>query len=233
MIKAIVKACTPNRLMASYILPSLLLVNFISFTAGATTLRISDNLVLRDVDDKPIEQGFLLKKQSIRLSSGKHTLVLKYKDVFEDFDFGDERLVKSDYFVVKFLLGAQQELYLSTSKITDLASAEKFARKPELILMDEDNKELELVLEKLVDYELSKHVTQVVTTLSVPADQTLINTQAIEKGTKDRRFSDNVIKQVDAMPMLKYWWEKATPEEKINFRNFINKSSKYNNNASG
>ena len=72
-----------------------------------------------------------------QLSQGKHVLVLKYKDVFEDLEFGEERLVKSDYFVVKFSVKNQQELLLSTSNIYDLAAAERFIKSPELNLSDE------------------------------------------------------------------------------------------------
>jgi len=221
------KASASNWQQASFIFIALLLVSFISLTATATTLTISDNLVLRDVDDKAVEQGFFSKKQSITLSQGKHTLVLKYKDVFEDLDFAEERLVKSDYFVVKFSLGNQQELVLSTTEIKDLAAAEHFAKNPELILLDESKQEIVLALEKLSDYELAKQVTQVVTTLSAPIDKARSHSEVSAVNKKEQTFSKDVIKQVDAMPMLKYWWKKANQEEKANFRHFINQHNDY------
>jgi uncharacterized protein YccT (UPF0319 family) len=196
--------------------------NLYSVTTRAAQLIITDNLVLRDVDDKAIEQGFLSTKQSIKLSKGKHTLVVKYKDVFEDLDFAEERLVKSDYFVVKFSIEDQKELSLTTTKIRDLAEAERFARSPELILLDESKKEIFLLLEKLSDYELAKQVTQVVTTLSVPNDDVSVNPEVHNKNTKKQAFSKDVINQVDATPMLKYWWKKASQEEKSSFRRYIN-----------
>jgi len=205
-----------------------MLVSFVSINVNAAELKITDNIVLRDVDDKVIEQGFLSKKQLITLSEGKHSLVLKYKDVFEDIDFAEERLVKSDYFVVKFVVEGQQSLTLSTTKINDLAAAERFAQKPELILLDEDNQEVVLTLQKLSDYELAKQVTQVVTTLSYPADSVQSNTKASKVNKNEQTFNDNVINQVDAVPMLKYWWKKANQVEKTNFLNFIKNNQKDN-----
>jgi len=204
---------------------SMIVGSFFMVTASATQLIITDNLVLRDIDDKAIEQGFFSKKQSISLSQGDHTLVLKYKDVFEDLDMGEESLVKSDYFVVKFVVQEQKALMLSTGKIQDLAAAERFAKNPELILLDEDKQEIILVLEKLSDYELAKQITQVVTTLSAPIDNAQSHSEVTSVTKKEQTFSKDVINQVDAMPMLKYWWKKASSEEKANFLQFINKKN--------
>ena len=91
-----------NNSLINYIGASLLICSFVSLSVSAATLTISDNLVIRDIDNKSVEQGILSKPQVFRLIQGEHILVLKYKDVFEDLEFGEERLVKSDYFVVKF-----------------------------------------------------------------------------------------------------------------------------------
>jgi len=189
-------------------------------------LTVTDNLIIRDIDDKAVEQGFLSTKQTVELAHGQHTLVIKYKDVFEDLDMGEERLVKSDYFVVKFNVKNQQTLFLSTIKITDLAQAERFVRTPELTLHDEDKRTLVLDLETLSDYELSKQVTKVVTTLSAPVVVTKSNSQ-ITNMTKDTQdFNQKVIDEVDAVPMLKFWWNKASQGEKEDFVDFINENPK-------
>jgi uncharacterized protein YccT (UPF0319 family) len=203
---------------------SLVVSSFITFKTNAATLTLTDNLVLRDIDDKAVEHGFLSKKQSIKLSKGNHTLVVKYKDVFEDIDFAEERLVKSDYFVVKFVVSNQDTLTLSTIIIRDLDAAERFSKKPELILLDEDKQEVALALETLDNYKLAKQVTQVVTTLSA----TDIAAQGINKtaisSDVEQNFNNKVIDKVDAVPMLKYWWKKADQNEKDNFIRFINET---------
>ncbi len=212
-----------NNSLLSYLCASLLLGSFIAVKANAATLTVTDNLILRDVDDKAVEHGFLSKKRTIDLTQGKHTLVIKYKDVFEDLDMGEDRLVKSDYFVVKLVVENQQELFLSTSKISDLASAERFVQSPEVILLDENKQELVLELETLSDYKLGKQVTKVVTTLSAPVVISQSNSPTITTAVDSQAFNNKVINKVDTVPMLKYWWQKASKDEKEDFLKFINK----------
>ncbi|KGJ92011.1 YccT family protein [Colwellia psychrerythraea] len=211
-----------NNSLVSYFCATILLCSFVAVKVNAASLTVTDNLVLRDVDNKAVEHGFLSKKQTIDLTQGEHALVIQYKDVFEDLDMGEDRLVKSDYFVVKFVVTNQQELLLSTSKISDLASAERFAKNPELILTDEVKQELVLELETLSDYKLGLQVTKVVTTLATPAVNVQDNGTASMPDKQD--FNSQVINKVDTVPMLKYWWQKANKSEKEDFLNFINKT---------
>ncbi len=217
-----------NNRLVSYLCTSALLCSFMTLNVSAAKLTITDNLVIRDIDDKAVEQGFLSTKQTVELAQGKHTLVIKYKDVFEDLDMGEERLVKSDYFVVKFKVENQQALFLSTIKISDLAQAEHFVRTPELTLLDENKEALVLDLEKLSDYELSKQVTKVVTTLSAPVAVTKNNSQPPNMTKETQDFNQKVINEVDAVPMLKFWWHKASENEKEDFLHFISENTKIN-----
>lgn len=213
-----------NKTLVSFLCGTLLLCSFITTKVSAATLTITDNLIIRDLDDKAVDHGFLSKNQVIELTQGKHVLVLKYKDVFEDLEFAEERLVKSDYFVVKFIVENQQELLLTTSKINDLADAESFVKSPELSLFDEHKQEVVLDLETLSDYELAKQVTKVVTTLSAPAIMSKVDSKTMSPITDDQAFSTKVINNVDTVPMLKYWWQKASKDEKESFLDFINKN---------
>lgn len=213
-----------NSSRLNYIGASLLLCSFVSFNVSAATLTITDNLVIRDIDDKSVEQGFLSKNQVFQLTQGKHVLVLKYKDVFEDLDFAEERLVKSDYFVVKFSIKNQQELLLSTININGLAAAEHFIKSPELNLSDERKQAVVLDLETLSDYELAKQVTKAVTTLSASTVISPSNDKITNTTTNDQVFSTQVINSVETVPMLKYWWQKASKNEQESFLNFINKN---------
>ncbi|NQY48445.1 MAG: DUF2057 domain-containing protein [Colwellia sp.] len=210
-----------NAKLVTYLIFSVLLCSFFTFKVNATKLTLADNLILHDVDDKAVEHGFLSKKQSINLTQGEHTLVIKYKDVFEDLDFAEERLVTSDYFVVKFTLDKQQALFLSTSNIRGLAAAERFANAPEVILLDEKKQEVVLALETLSDYKLAKQVTKVITTLSEPVVTTQSNNTAINVTTNEQVFNNKVIENLNAVPMLKYWWQKASHAEKASFIEFI------------
>lgn len=207
-----------NRSLLGYVLLSI----FFTFKTSAVELKVSDDLVIRDIDDKALAHSFLSTKKTINLTQGKHTLVLKYKDVFEDLDFAEERLITSDYFVVKFNIVNQKKLTLSTRNIHDLAAAERFVKSPELTLLDEHQQELILTLEKLSDYELAKQVTKVVSNLSVPTQ--VSNNENKEANKTQQTFNNKVIEKVDAMPMLKYWWKKASKDEKEDFLHFISES---------
>lgn len=215
-----------NRTLLGYIFVSFMLSCVFANRVNATELTIADNLLVRDIDDEAVEHGFLSKKRSVNLSQGKHTLVIKYKDVFEDLDLVEDVLVKSDYFVVKFLVENQKQLILSTPEISDLAAAEHFAKEPEITLLDEGGKGLVLELEKLSDYELAKQVTKVVTTLSIPVGKDNANGLVTNTGNNEQIFTDKVINDVDVVPMLKYWWQKADTDEKEKFLLFINENNK-------
>lgn len=220
------------------------------FTAcqlSAATLTVSDNLVVRDLDDVAIKKSFFSKKSEFELSPGAHTLVLKYKDVFEDIDFAEDKIIKSEFFVVKFTLEDQQGIFLSTSEINDLAEAERFVRAPILIMLDNHQQELVLDLQSLDEYVLAKQVakqlgdvphsvknnstlkTKVRKQVSAP-QAPLANKVPSKKLSSDAKqlqnntISPNELDKVDAIPMLKYWWRKASESEKKAFLEFVNEA---------
>lgn len=222
-----------NQSVVSSLCASLLLSGFIAVQASAATLTVTDNLIVRDVDDKTVDHGFLSKKQQLELTPGQHSLVIKYKDVFEDIDFAEDRLVTSDYFVVRFNVTTQQKLLLSTTEINNLAAAERFVSSPELTLRDEHKQELVLALQKLDDYKLTQQVAKVVTSLSAPAAMSHLNNDNINENTAnpitdDQTFSEQVIKNADTVAMLKYWWQKASADEKNKFLDFMSKNKALN-----
>ncbi len=189
----------------------------ISLEVVAATVTVSDNLIVRDVNDKPVEHGFLSKKQSFDLEQGKQSFVVKYKDVFENMDLGLETLVTTDYFVVEFIVKNQKNLALSTVAINDLSAAEAFSKSPELVLLDEKESPLVLKLMTLSDYELTKKVNEVVTTLSAAKPDNL----SAQSQNKNVEIETKVLEQVDTLPMLKYWWLKASTKEKAEFLHYV------------
>ncbi|TYK66954.1 DUF2057 domain-containing protein [Colwellia echini] len=216
----------------SYRCLAIIVVSFIPHIAIAATLTLSDNLVLRDIDDKPIEKSFFSQQQTFELPAGEHVIVIKYKDVFEDLELGEERLVSSDYFVVKFSFNSQQSLALTTGNIKNLTAAELYVKSPVLTLRDENNRELPLVLETLNDYEMAKEVSkQLAISSTTSVAPTNVSPTTTLNSTQPKTISDNpsvnkvktqVSPEVDAVPMLKYWWQKASKQQKASFMQFIN-----------
>jgi len=207
---------------------------FLSNNLFAATLSIADNLVLRELNDERLNDSFFSDlfsgEKSIHLSKGRHTLLVKYKDVYEDLDFAEERVVESALFIVKFNLAEQQKLKLMTPKIKDLSAAEKFSQSPEIILLDENNDTLVLQLEKHDDYKLAKQVERVVTALPesdeiiketeeviIPSQEVTITQTGKALQAESETFSEQVLTQTKSLPMLKYWWQKASTEEKNAF----------------
>ena len=206
----------------------------------AATLIVADNLQLREVNDERVNDSFFAntfsKDKSITLPQGNNTLLIKYKDVYEDIDFAEERLVESEFFIVKFIITNQQTVKLETPKIKDLSAAERFSQSPEIMLVDEKNTPVVLVLEKHSDYKLAKQVEKVITTLpeQVLPEQVLNTKETGENNNinklknndpesvntiknNDQAFSEKVLMQTKSLPMLKYWWQKASSQEKQAF----------------
>ena len=193
----------------------------ISTQALAATVNVSDNLVVSAVNDKRIENSFLHNKSSFELNRGDHALILRYKDVFEDLEFNEERRVESQDFVVKFTITDQEQLELSTVKIKDLAAAEKFKRAPELQLKDGHDNQLSLSLEEVSDYKLAKQVDIAVSAL---ATNKTIQTQgsAVPAATVLSGKQTGTSIRINSLNMLKYWWQNASTDEKQRFKQFTN-----------
>lgn len=212
---------------------TLFLVFFFSQNVFAGTLFIADNLVLRELDDKAVDDGFFAatfsSAKSIKISKGKHTLLIKYKDVYEDIDFAEERLVESELFIVKFSLTDQQTVKLMTPKIADLSAAEKFSQSPEIMLVDENNVAIVLKLEKYDDYKLAKQIEKTVTSLAMnsavtdKAKTAKVSNKAVavaptKATSQEAAFHEQVLTHTESLPMLKYWWHRASEKDKQDFK---------------
>lgn len=192
----------------------------ISTQLSAATVNVSDNLIVSEINDKAIDNGFIGKKSSFELSSGNHALIVRYKDVFEDLDFAEDRLVESQEFVVKFTVTDQKQLKLSTTKINNLKSAENFVKSPHLILKDRNNAQLPLSLEKVADYKLAKQVDLAVNSLASKQVESHTLAKTATVATTIKNSADNTLQQVNSLTMLKYWWQNASNEEKQRFKQF-------------
>ncbi len=220
-----------------YIFCFAFLATALSPTSSAATLTVSDNLIISEVDDKTIEHGFIGKKSTFTLNRGDHAVVVRYKDVFEDLDFAEDRVVESQDFVVKFSLAKEQQVKLTTPKIKNLSQAEHFAKAPELNLIDENNQPLVLELVEVADYKLARQVDLAVSSL---ADKTasknaalpvevnnatqVTATQAKQASAtlqQSATTSSNTLTQVDSLTMLKYWWQTASSADKNQFKLFL------------
>jgi len=212
-----------------YIFCFTFLATALSPTLSAATLTVSDNLIISEVDDKTIEHGFIGKKSTFTLNQGEHAVVVRYKDVFEDLDFAEDRVVESQDFVVKFTLAKEQQVKLTTAKIKNLSQAEHFSKAPELSLIDENNQPLVLELVAVADYKLARQVNIAVSSLAdKAAKKNTALPMEVNKATQASATpqhavitSNNILTQVDSLTMLKYWWQTASNTEKDQFKQFL------------
>ena len=203
-------------------------LGFTSHPLLAATLSISDDLIVSKIDDESVEHGFLGKKSVFTLEQGSHAIILRYKDVFEDLDFAEDRVVESKEFVVKLIVAGEEELSLTTIEIKNLASAQSFSKSPTLKLSDENNKPLAMKLETVSDYKLAKQVNIAVNTLTpkqtVKASALTSSAELSKsiKTIKPKQPANNTLIPVNSLTMLKYWWKNASKEEKKYFKEYIN-----------
>jgi len=212
-----------------YSLCLFLLTSTVSLTLWAATLTVSDDLIVTEVDNKVVDHGLLGEKSTFSLSKGSHALIVFYKDVFEDLDFAEERVVKSKDFVIKFTITDQEELSLATVGIKNLAQAESFAKSPELDIIDERSRPIEIELENVSDYKIGQQVDIAVSAYESKQNSNnkgvvLAKTAAVSKpatpANKNQQLSNTLI-QVNSLAMLKYWWQNASDEEKKHFKQYI------------
>jgi len=191
----------------------------ISTQVLAVTVNVSDNLIVSEVNDKSVDNSFIGQKSSFDLNQGDHVLIVRYKDVFEDLDFAEERLVESQEFVVKFTITDQEQLELSTIKIKNLVAAEKFSKSPKLKLKDGHDNQLNLTLEQVSAYKLARQVDIAVNSLaSQQKSQTKNATSAVTAVATGQ--SEKTTIQISSLAMLKYWWQNASTDEKQRFKQY-------------
>ncbi len=203
------------------------LLSFVSAPLLAATLLVSDNLIVRELDNKIVEHSFLGQKSTFELSQGEHAINLRYKDVFEDLEIAEDRVVESKNFVVKFTITTEKQLRLTTIEINDLASADKFLKSPKLKLKGEGNKMLEIELETVSDYKLAEQVDIAVNALVAKQSSqnvaTSVDLDSSNTSSNSKQLTNNTLIQINSLAMLKYWWQNASDKEKKHFKQYINK----------
>jgi uncharacterized protein YccT (UPF0319 family) len=196
----------------------------ISTHALAATVNVSKNLIVSEVNDKNIDHGFVNKKFSFELPQGNHALIVRYKDVFEDLDYGQDRVIESQDFVVQFAITDQKKLNLSTVKIKNLEGAESFAKSPELTLQDQRNNQIELTLAKVTDYKLAKQVDIAVNSRTTQQAIQSKKDALTQTSVTTMNKNPNALIQVNSLTMLTYWWKNASKDERQRFKQLIIKN---------
>lgn len=222
-----------TRLFSSLLLT--LVTSTLTLTSWAATLTASDTLIIKEIDNKVIDHGYITNKSTFSIEQGKHAVIVQYKDVYEDPDLGDEVVIKSNNFVILFNVTDEKKLRLKTPTLNTMAQANAFSSSPKLLLLDEKNNKLKLEIVGVSDYKLTQEVNKAVNTYSAKQNNTKKITPTIKEPSilnkstvtptqhsLNSTTTSNTLLQVNALTMLKYWWENASIEEKKNFKQHVN-----------
>ena len=223
--------------------PMLFVIAFCSintYAVAQTTFIAPEALLVKEVDGKRISKSFFDKTTKVKLTKGINIVVLQYEDVFENLEisFDNFDTVKSEKFVIKFRVENQQQLTLSTPEIEDIFAAKKFAKSPEVFLLDENKQKIQLSYESFARYKARKELAEMkalanesttsiapnvaVTapmSMNIPTVPTQVSTQTLVKAPKNAQMPQS-------LSMLKFWWNNASKTEQETFKAFIQENSK-------
>ncbi|WP_371189225.1 DUF2057 family protein [Thalassotalea maritima] len=199
----------------------------------ATSVVIPSSFAVEQVNGEDIAYSFLAKQRKFPLRAGNNSLVLKYEALFED-EFEDHHHnVRSKPFIVQFALKGDEALVLQYAIPVDVSAARQFATAPQVVLIDRNNHQQAITskIESLSSYQqrlaqLIKHDNGIIVTENTASKVNEYNDIAPETNNKQQNqeeYQTNNAPEVKSLSMLKYWWQRATQQEKQAFIDFINK----------
>jgi uncharacterized protein YccT (UPF0319 family) len=189
---------------------------FVSYV-NAATLTVPDAFVVKEIDGKKVSKGFFSKETKIDLIKGEHVLVLFYEDLFEEleFGFGGSTTVKSEPFVIKFILDKQQSLQLISPTIKNQKSAQLYAKSPQVMIKDEKGKLLVLEYADFAEYKAVKDLKTMVA-LAQKSTPKIVEPKSVQLTPQQEP-----VLSPQSLSMLKFWWQKASNKEKEQFKQYI------------
>lgn len=223
-------------LVKASLVTTLLALIFVA-QVNAASLTVPDVYVVKEMDGQKVSKGFFAKETEVALKKGEHILVLFYKDLFEDFEFGlgSSITVTSAPFVIKFILDEQQSLFLTSPKIKNQKSAKLYAKSPKVMLKDAKGEQLAIKYVDFAEYKAVKELNEMMV-LAQKSSANHSKALALQASTKAivapvplMTENKSVVKKTEtkttlmpqSLPMLKFWWQKASPQEKAQFKQYI------------
>lgn len=211
------------------------LLLFLSTFSYANTLIVPAQFDVLKVDGKNYDSSFFSVNQKIKLINGKHAVLLKYKELFDDPENDDHTTVKSEPFIVMFSMqGSPLELLSKVNK--DEEEARGFAENPLVRIVDSRGKEVGSKTMLLADYEQKQFQVALLTQSQESGNsvesRSNINDQdnsPSKKLTIPANTSTTIpssaagsSEPTPALEMLLYWWQQASEQQKQAFLSQLN-----------
>ncbi|TQF72464.1 DUF2057 domain-containing protein [Pseudoalteromonas luteoviolacea] len=186
------------------------LVALFSGISVSGEVNFPEELLPLQVNDKEIEHSFFNKVRTLDLPAGTHRIKVKYSDLFE-LDYDEHEVVDSDPFWVEVEL-QDEDYQVRFEAIDDVEQARLFAKSPTIWFQAEQG---QAVSTKPVTQQTSKPITPVKVAVTH-------NTASPVTSSKPAPTAG----QPDAVAMLEFWWQQASPQQRAAFLEAIKKDER-------
>lgn len=207
--------------------------------SSANILTVPEWFEVLKVDGKTYSSDFFSTTQLIEMNDGKHVLLLKYKELFDDPENDDHTTIKSEPFLVMFSMQGQP-LKVASKVNKDESEARVFAESPLVKLIDQNGKERQSTTMLLADFEQKQFqsalLNQAIDTPSLAKSEitnkndsqqvvSKTSTKPIDTAKKQPVKSESKLQEPVSSPaydMLIYWWKQADEQQKNAFMKQLN-----------
>lgn len=188
-------------------------LSFFSFSSFSSTLTIPENFQLLKVNGQEYTSSLFAKEFQLELASGKHVLLLRYKEMFEDDDNDDHTTIKSPPFLLMFDI-YKEPLQIKSVRFIDDSAARAYAKKPTVVL--ENTLKVKVASKSMLLSEFEQNQYRAALTKVQTKQVELISTSTPES-KQSSPPPMNLEQSSRASEMLNYWWQQATVHEQQQF----------------
>ena len=202
---------------------SLAISFFIFFTAqsvSAKELIFPDVYEVIKVNGDSFSRGLFESESKIPLSAGRHVILYRYSELFEDADNDDHVKIKSDPFVL-VVDKANETIKVSSPKNQTEKQAREYAKLPSLTLVSTGGKKTEYQTFALADFEQQQYQSVLDTrpiNKAMSAERAILPAQSAQSAQSAQKINNSKVTQSRALDMLNYWWQQASEQEKAAFK---------------
>lgn len=182
---------------------------FIALYSGisvAGEVNFPEELLPLQVNDREIEHSFFNKVRQLELPAGVHRIKVKYSDLFE-LDYDEHEVVNSKPFWVEVTI-KDRDYQVRFESIEDVEQARAFAKSPKIWLQPQKG-----------DTVAAKRVKAQIAAAPMPVVREPVPT-VVKAHSQKESSTDHVAPRAgkpDAVSMLEFWWQQATPEQRTAF----------------
>ena len=194
-----------NRKAVILLASATLLLLFLLFNSNASAkeLVFPEEYEVLKVNGEKYRSGFFDTEHVIPLPIGRHVILYRYKELFEEEDGDGHVTIRSDHHVLVINKQAA-DIYIDEPQNHSEKKAREYAKKPTLVLSSKGQETIEYSTFALAEFEQQQYQSVLDSPVSV-------NKQVNTKGNQEVDTSR-------ALEMLNYWWQQANAQEKAAFR---------------